>query len=294
MREQMRHGTRPGVTFAVILIFLALIGFTATGAEIIGRLLGLEEALMTRGQLPTDDLVLAYAVFIGLLGLWAGIGGSQPQGEDSWGGAVVGGLSAGLVTGLIFGVFIVIFGSIAFAGVDMRPYLAAMSLKAVALLTLGQAPLVGALLTIALLTGVALLGALLARALRVSAWRGRLGRLWERFGTWTSGLPLQAQVRRSGMGRYILWAILLAAILVLASLGVATAILVGAALSFLGVGASPPTPEWGIMLSDGRPYMRSAWWIMAYPGLAITVTVLGANLVGDGLRDALDPRMGSH
>ncbi len=86
----------------------------------------------------------------------------------------------------------------------------------------------------------------------------------------------------------------LAAILVLASLGVATAILVGAALSFLGVGASPPTPEWGIMLSDGRPYMRSAWWIMAFPGLAITVTVLGANLVGDGLRDALDPRMGTH
>jgi peptide/nickel transport system permease protein len=85
----------------------------------------------------------------------------------------------------------------------------------------------------------------------------------------------------------------LAAIMVLASLGVATAILVGAALSFLGVGASPPTAEWGIMLSDGRPYMRSAWWIMAFPGLAITVTVLGANLVGDGLRDVLDPRMGS-
>lgn len=83
----------------------------------------------------------------------------------------------------------------------------------------------------------------------------------------------------------------LASILVLASLGIATAILVGAALSFLGVGASPPTPEWGIMLSDGRPFMRSAWWIMAFPGLAITVTVLGANLVGDGLRDVLDPRM---
>jgi len=85
----------------------------------------------------------------------------------------------------------------------------------------------------------------------------------------------------------------LTAVLVLASLGVATAILVGAALSFLGVGASPPTPEWGIMLSDGRPFMRSAWWIMAFPGLAITVTVLGANLVGDGLRDVFDPRMGS-
>lgn len=85
----------------------------------------------------------------------------------------------------------------------------------------------------------------------------------------------------------------LAAIMVLASLGVATAILVGAALSFLGIGAKPPTAEWGIMLSDGRPYMRSAWWIMAFPGLAITITVLGANLVGDGLRDVLDPRMGN-
>ncbi len=94
------------------------------------------------------------------------------------------------------------------------------------------------------------------------------------------------------IGRHIL-PNALTAVLVLASLGVATAILVGAALSFLGVGASPPTPEWGIMLSDGRPFMRSAWWIMAFPGLAITVTVLGANLVGDGLRDVLDPRMGS-
>jgi peptide/nickel transport system permease protein len=80
-------------------------------------------------------------------------------------------------------------------------------------------------------------------------------------------------------------------VLVLSSLGVATAILIGAALSFLGVGARPPTPEWGIMLSDGRQFMRSAWWIMSFPGLAITVTVLAANLVGDGLRDVLDPRM---
>lgn len=80
-------------------------------------------------------------------------------------------------------------------------------------------------------------------------------------------------------------------VLVLASLGVASAILVGASLSFLGVGAQPPTPEWGIMLSDGRQFMRSAWWIMAFPGLAIMITVLGANLVGDGLRDALNPRI---
>ena len=84
---------------------------------------------------------------------------------------------------------------------------------------------------------------------------------------------------------------ILTPILVLATLGVATAILIGAALSFLGLGAQPPTAEWGIMLSDGRQFMQSAWWIMAFPGLAITVTVMAANLLGDGLRDALDPRM---
>lgn len=80
-------------------------------------------------------------------------------------------------------------------------------------------------------------------------------------------------------------------VFVLASLGVGSAVLIGAALSFLGVGAQPPTAEWGIMLSEGRQYMRSSWWVMAFPGLAITVTVLAANLVGDGLRDALDPRI---
>lgn len=80
-------------------------------------------------------------------------------------------------------------------------------------------------------------------------------------------------------------------IVVIATLGVANAIIAGAALSFLGLGAEPPTPEWGLMLSDGRAYLRHAWWITTFPGLAIMVTVLAINLVGDGLRDALDPRM---
>ena len=80
-------------------------------------------------------------------------------------------------------------------------------------------------------------------------------------------------------------------IVVVATLGVANAIIAGAALSFLGLGAEPPTPEWGLMLSDGRAYLRHAWWITTFPGLAIMVTVLAINLVGDGLRDALDPRM---
>jgi len=68
------------------------------------------------------------------------------------------------------------------------------------------------------------------------------------------------------------------------------AILNIAALSFIGLGAQPPSPEWGAMIVAGRDFLRTAWWTCAFPGLAITVTVLGFNLVGDGLRDALDPR----
>ena len=79
-------------------------------------------------------------------------------------------------------------------------------------------------------------------------------------------------------------------IVVLATLDVGWAILNASALSFLGLGAQPPTPEWGAMLNEGRGYLRDAPWITTAPGLAIALTVLAANLVGDFLRDALDPR----
>lgn len=78
--------------------------------------------------------------------------------------------------------------------------------------------------------------------------------------------------------------------IVLATLGVAGAILTGAGLSFLGLGVQPPTPEWGAMLSGGRDQLRTSWWITTFPGLAVMVTVLPINLLGGGLRDALDPR----
>jgi ABC-type dipeptide/oligopeptide/nickel transport system permease subunit len=80
-------------------------------------------------------------------------------------------------------------------------------------------------------------------------------------------------------------------IIVQATLNVASAILSAAALGFLGLGAQPPTPEWGTMLSKGRVYLRVAPHVTTFPGLAILLTVLGFNLLGDGLRDALDPRM---
>ncbi|HHE47582.1 MAG TPA: ABC transporter permease [Candidatus Acetothermia bacterium] len=68
-------------------------------------------------------------------------------------------------------------------------------------------------------------------------------------------------------------------------------ILTAAGLGFLGFGAQPPTPEWGVMVSDGRNFMPHGWWVSTFPGLAIMVTVLGFNLLGDGIRDILDPRM---
>jgi peptide/nickel transport system permease protein len=80
-------------------------------------------------------------------------------------------------------------------------------------------------------------------------------------------------------------------VIVLATLGIAGAIILGSTLSFLGLGIQPPTPEWGNMLSDGRSMMRHQWWIAFFPGFAIMVTVLAINLLGDGLRDALDPRL---
>jgi ABC-type dipeptide/oligopeptide/nickel transport system permease subunit len=80
-------------------------------------------------------------------------------------------------------------------------------------------------------------------------------------------------------------------VIVLSTLWVGTAILIGASVSFLGLGVQPPTPEWGVMVSEGRNYLNSMWWLSTFPGLAIVLTVLAMNLLGDGLRDALDPRL---
>ncbi|MCV2881570.1 ABC transporter permease subunit [Actibacterium sp. XHP0104] len=83
----------------------------------------------------------------------------------------------------------------------------------------------------------------------------------------------------------------LAPIIVQAALSFSTAILDAAALGFLGMGAQPPTPEWGTMLAEAREFILRAWWVVTFPGLAILITVLSINLMGDGLRDALDPKL---
>jgi peptide/nickel transport system permease protein len=81
-------------------------------------------------------------------------------------------------------------------------------------------------------------------------------------------------------------------VIIQVSLDIGYVILSTSALSFLGLGAQPPTPEWGAMMTDARGYMREAWWFTTFPGLALAMTVLGFNLIGDGLRDWLDPRVG--
>ncbi len=83
----------------------------------------------------------------------------------------------------------------------------------------------------------------------------------------------------------------LAPILVLASSQFATMVLLESGLSFLGLGLQPPQPSWGLMLAEGRDYLSNAWWLATVPGIAISLVVLGANLLGDGLRDLLDPRL---
>ena len=83
----------------------------------------------------------------------------------------------------------------------------------------------------------------------------------------------------------------LAPLIVQATLGFSSAILDMAALGFLGLGAQPPTPEWGSMLADALQFVQRAWWVVTFPGLMILVTVLAFNLMGDGLRDALDPKL---
>jgi ABC-type dipeptide/oligopeptide/nickel transport system permease subunit len=83
----------------------------------------------------------------------------------------------------------------------------------------------------------------------------------------------------------------LASILVIGSSQFATMVLLESGLSFLGMGIQPPQPSWGLMLAEGRDYLSNAWWLATVPGIAISLVVLGANLLGDGLRDLLDPRL---
>jgi dipeptide transport system permease protein len=110
----------------------------------------------------------------------------------------------------------------------------------------------------------------------------------------TKDYVTSARVVGAGTARLMFKTVLpncMSPILVQAALSFSTAILDVAALGFLGMGAQPPTPEWGTMLAEAREFILRAWWVVTFPGLAILITVLAINLLGDGLRDALDPKL---
>ena len=105
---------------------------------------------------------------------------------------------------------------------------------------------------------------------------------------------VEAAVALGATDRRVMWRHvfpnILSPLVVLTTTRAGTALLTGSSLSFIGLGAQPPLPEWGALLAAGRNYLDSAWWLALFPGLAVTCTVVGLNLLGDGLRDALDPR----
>jgi len=110
----------------------------------------------------------------------------------------------------------------------------------------------------------------------------------------TKDYVIAAKVAGAGPLRLMFRTILpncMAPLIVQATLSFSTAILDAAALGFLGMGAQPPTPEWGTMLAEAREFILRAWWVVTLPGLSILITVLAINLMGDGLRDALDPKL---
>ena len=149
-----------------------------------------------------------------------------------------------------------------------------------------------ALVLVAIL-GPSLINAMIAIALVLQPHYVRLTRasvMNER----TKDYVTSAKVAGAGLPRLMFVTVLpncLAPIIVQAALSFSTAILDAAALGFLGMGAQPPTPEWGTMLAEAREFILRAWWVVTFPGLAILVTVLAINLMGDGLRDALDPKL---
>ncbi len=149
-----------------------------------------------------------------------------------------------------------------------------------------------ALVLVAVL-GPTLLNAMIAIALVLQPHYVRLTRA-SVLGERSKDYVIASRVAGAGRMRLMFITVLpncLAPIIVQAALSFSTAILDAAALGFLGMGAQPPTPEWGTMLADAREFVLRAWWVVTFPGIAILITVLAINLMGDGLRDALDPKL---
>jgi len=228
--------------------------------------------------------------FIRMAPPWAG--GTQPQfflGTDEVGRDILSRLIHGSRYSLMIG-FIVVTGALILAGY-FRGWVDALIMRVMDII-LAFPSLLLALVLVAIL-GPGLFNAMLAIALVLQPHFARLTRaavLSEKSREYVTS----AKVAGASHIRLMFVTILpncLGPLIVQATLSFSNAILEAAALGFLGMGAQPPTPEWGTMLARAREFITSAWWIVTMPGLAILITVLAINLVGDGLRDALDPKL---
>ena len=226
-------------------------------------------------------------------------GGTQPQfilGTDEVGRDILSRLIHGSRYSLFIG-FVVVLGAM-FSGVVLgllagyfRSWVDAVIMRVMDII-LAFPSLLLALVLVAIL-GPGLFNAMIAIALVLQPHFARLARaavMSEK----TREYVTSAKVAGAGHLRLMFVTILpncLGPLIVQATLSFSNAILEAAALGFLGMGAQPPTPEWGTMLARAREFITSAWWIVTFPGLAILITVLAINLIGDGLRDALDPKL---
>ncbi len=210
MKKQIQRALNAGVIFGTVTIFLFLIGFTGIAADLLSAL------FRNRGAAPTfglTSLMLNMLIFLGLIGLWAGAYGSQPekkdQADDPWKLAIAGGLIAGLVHGLLVGGLALLVGTLDANGVKISTYLSELLPASIKLFLVGKTPIQGAVIQFVLMTLTGLLGGLLSRGFTRGSWRVRSEALWNSFQEKTAQQPLIKQIRGNKYTRYIVYGILL-------------------------------------------------------------------------------------
>ncbi len=209
MKKQLRHALNAGIIFGIITIFLFLIGFTGTAADLLADLFRNEKAELFLGLTPQ---MLNMLIFLGLIGLWAGSYGARKekgQTTDPWGASLLGSLAAGLVHGLLVGGVALLIGILNQRGVRMNVYLAEVLPAAIKQFLLGKTPLTGGLFYLAFMTATGFLGGVLNRGLNRGIWRLHATAWWN--GAWQkfSARSQVKQVRGSRVTRYVIYGLLL-------------------------------------------------------------------------------------
>jgi dipeptide transport system permease protein len=276
--------------------------FASAYAENRGAVIGLVAlALIVLAALGADVLaphspIEQFRDFVRAKPVWAGGSWRFPLGTDGDGRDMLSRIIFGARVSLFIGVCVMGFAVVIGVGLGLAAAMAGSLVDVVVTrlmdVIMATPSLVLAIVIVAILgpslvnTIVAVTVVGLPRYVRVTR-AAALGELAKDYVT----AARVAGVRRLRLALTTVLPNCLAPLIVQAALGVSDAILEAAGLGFLGLGAQPPTPEWGAMLADAREFIRSDPWIVTLPGLAILITVVAINLTGDGLRDALDPKM---